>query len=390
MRKSNYILWLPSWYPNKFEPYLGDFIQRHAQATSLFGLITLIHFTQPGEDVNQRETHEIITTSNQLKEIVSYLEFKPSGIKVLDKIRYNIKFYSHAKKYLTAYFKEFGLPRLVHVHVPMKAGNLALWIKKKYGIDFIVSEHSSYYLKEAPDNYYNRHFLYRQQVRTIFKNAIKVTNVSKSIGIIIANLFQLKEVVTIHNVVNTDYFSFSESKNDLFTYVHVSTLSDQKNISGILRAFGKLNLIRQDWKLILVGPHSQNLIKQVSDLHIQDRVEFAGEVQYNKVADFLKKSHVKVLFSKHENFPCTIIEALCCGLPVVTTNIAGIKEAVDNSNGILIPPNDENILLSSLIAIRTNYLNYDFERISQSAIVKYSYSVIGKQIFNLYSSRSLS
>ena len=46
-----YILWLPSWYPNKSEPYSGDFIQRHAKAAALYDPVTVIFFTQFGEKV---------------------------------------------------------------------------------------------------------------------------------------------------------------------------------------------------------------------------------------------------------------------------------------------------------------------------------------------------
>jgi glycosyltransferase involved in cell wall biosynthesis len=45
-----------------------------------------------------------------------------------------------------------------------------------------------------------------------------------------------------------------------------------------------------------------------------------------------KKADAFILFSRHENFPCVVIEALCCGLPVVASNVGGIAEAVDETN----------------------------------------------------------
>jgi glycosyltransferase involved in cell wall biosynthesis len=390
MKNENYILWLPSWYPNKYEPTNGDFVQRHAYATSQFCKVTLLHFTQLGEDIFQPSTYESTTITGQLTEIISYIAFRPIGIKPVDKLRYNFFFYKHAKRYLTSYFANAGLPSKVHVHVPMKAGILALWIKKKFGVDYIVSEHSSYYSKNAPGNYFERHLLYKQQVKTIFQKASLVTNVSAAVGRILSDLFQLNQLKTIHNVVNTDYFYYSKKRSDVFTYIHVSVLNDQKNINGILRTFGQLRLMVQDWKLLLVGPYTEHLKQKVRELDLQDYVEFTGEVAYEQVAVYMKQSHVKVLFSKHENFPCTIIEALCCGLPVVASNIAGVHEAVDDSNGFLVPPNDERRLLEALIKVKEHYVSFDLERISQNAIGKYNYNVIGRQIFNLYSNNSRS
>ena len=38
-----YVLWLPSWYPNKLSPFDGDFIQRHAKAAALYNDIAIIN-----------------------------------------------------------------------------------------------------------------------------------------------------------------------------------------------------------------------------------------------------------------------------------------------------------------------------------------------------------
>ena len=128
---SSYVLWLPSWYPNKFRPFDGDFIQRHAQAISPYIRLTIIYFYQYGQKESPNEDKIEINESRNLKEIIVSFSFFKTGVSFLDKIIYNLKFFFTCKKYLKTHFRENGLPRLVHVHVPMKAGLLALWIKKK-------------------------------------------------------------------------------------------------------------------------------------------------------------------------------------------------------------------------------------------------------------------
>jgi glycosyltransferase involved in cell wall biosynthesis len=384
VKRQNYILWLPSWYPNEREPYSGDFIQRHAKAASLNNNITVIFFTQFGETVSADKKVLSIVSGN-LKEVLVYVPFKPYGFRAIDRIWYNLVFYSFAIKFLKSYFKENGLPLLVHVHVPVKAGNLALWIKNKFQIPYIVSEQASTYLKQAGDYFFKRrHWLYRANVKKIFSKASAVTNVSFAIGKILQELFSITYLQVIHNVVDTTIFCPDFSQKDRFTYIHVSSLNDQKNISGILRVFKEMANIRADWKFIIVGPHTEEIRGFIEKERLGHLIELVGEVPYVKVASFTKLSHAMVLFSKHENFPCVVVEALCCGIPVVASDVAGLKDCVKESNGILVESENENELLKALIRIRENYGDYDRTSIAEDAARTYSYQTISKQFDRLY------
>lgn len=382
--KREYILWLPSWYPNRFDLFTGDFIQRHAVATAFYCPVTVIHFAAPGECVSVPASTATVSESEHLKEIIVYNTFKPTGIKIVDKVVYNIRFYKSAQKFIKQYFAEHGLPKIVHVHVPVKAGNIARWIKKEYDIPYLVSEHASYYMQEAETNFYQRHALYKKQVAKVFQKAILVTNVSAAIGNVIKQLFRLKQVAVIHNTVDTAYFNYSDSKADVFTFIHVSTLTAQKNIMGILKSFVRLRETRKDWKLKIVGPASAAILNFMQQNKLETHIELTGEVPYKDVATHLKTAHAMVLFSRHENFPCVVIEALCCGVPVVSSDVAGICEAVNDANGILIPSGDENALRQALLDVMKSYGTYDHVAISKEAIERYSYQTIGRRIFNLY------
>lgn len=383
MNKQDYILWLPSWYPNEFEPYNGDFIQRHAKAAALNNNVTVIFFTQYGEKV-QMDHKVSVAVNGTLKEVTVYVAFRPFGIQLIDKLRYNWSFYLSSKKFLKTFFQRNGLPLLVHVHVPVKAGNLALWIKKKFGVPYVLSEHASTYSNKASDSFFERRWLYRLQVKKIFSNAAIVTNVSMAVGRLLTQLFALRNVQVIHNVVDTDIFKPFFPERDTFTYLHVSSLSEQKNIFGILHVFKKLSTIRTDWKFIVVGPFSEEIKTFIQREQLEHLICLTGEVPYSVVASYMNRSHVMVLFSKHENFPCVVIEALCCGLPVVSSNVAGISEAVNDSNGILVESENENELHSALIRIRENYDDYDCKSISVDAARKFSYQAISAKFDDFY------
>lgn len=381
------VLWLASWYPNKYEPVNGDFVQRHAKAVAQYLPIDVIHVVQLGKDL-AKENFENTNQQHQLREFIYGFEFKKIGIGWIDKIRYNLAYQQFYANIIEQYFEQYGKPDLIHVHVPMKAGLVALQIKRKYNIPFIVSEQASYYEAASPDNFNKRSFFFRKNAGRVFKNAQLVTNVSETISKVIQQMFQLKKVECVHNVVDASLFNVQpKNLNTTFKWVHVSTLGEQKNIEGLLAAF---KIVVQQTsipcQLQLVGPNVQPHIATVQQFNLQNQVSFVGEVAHQQVPQQLQQANAFVLFSRHENFPCVIPEALCCGLPVVASNVGGVAEAIHEQNGFVVPSNNVEALANAMLTLMNNYNHYNAMNIAHSAALKYSNEVIGKQFIELYKS----
>ncbi len=379
------VIWLASWYPNEYEPVVGDFIQRHAKAVAELMPITVIHVVQLGKDTKAKDKVKVNENGN-LKEIIHYFSYKKMGISWLDKLLYNSRYLRYYEKVLKQYVKQNGKPLLLHVHVPIKAGIVARKISKQWKIPYIVSEHSSLYLKEAKDNFYNRTLFFRYHTKKIFRDAAFVTNVSATLGNVIKQMFGLKEVITIPNVVNTKYFNYQpKEKNKIFRWLHVSTLFPLKNPEGIIHAFHRLSQKRNNWELVICGgPVHAYLTELVSSLELSNKIKFTGEIPYKKVAKQMQNADAFVFFSKHENFPCVIAEALCCGLSLVSSNVGGIAEAINKSNGLLVQSEDIDALKKALTELMDNRTKYQAQYISDTAIEKYNFSAIAKQFIALY------
>ena len=326
-----------------------------------------------------------LTRTGGLREFIYGFSFRKSGIGWLDKIRYNRNYQKFYEKLLLQYEKNYGRPDLLHVHVPMKAGLAALLMKKIWGIPYIVSEQASHYEKAAKDSYYRRSFFFKQNSRRIFRGAEAVTNVSANIGKTLENLFRLKRVIVVHNLVNTDIFiPLPDPPPRIFRWLHASSLTDQKNPEGMMEAFYQLNKIRQDWELVIAGPLTEAHIQMAMQRDLSNKISFTGELTYDGVAEEMQKASAFVLFSNHENFSCVVVEALCMGLPVVATRTGGTDEAVNDSNGKLVPPGNIEALIKAINEVMNNYENYDSSVIAADARKKYSHEVIGKQFFSLY------
>lgn len=127
------VLWLCSWYPNKLKPFDGDFIQRHAQAVSSLHHVYVIFIKKDEDGIITKEVKEETQTHNNLTETIVYYRPLKTGISFFDKVISNRKFKKLYKEVIGKYISVNGKPALVHVHVALKAGMLAVWLKKNLG-----------------------------------------------------------------------------------------------------------------------------------------------------------------------------------------------------------------------------------------------------------------
>src|SRR5690349_1647869 len=123
-------LWLTSWYPNKLDAVNGDFIQRHARAVALFSKVDVIHLEPDKNNVLSDRVEIWKATNGNLSETIVLYQLNNNFLfgKLISFKRYLSLF----KKQIQQYISLYGKPDIIHVHVPVKAGIIALWMKRKY------------------------------------------------------------------------------------------------------------------------------------------------------------------------------------------------------------------------------------------------------------------
>ena len=378
MSEQKKIVWLVSWYPNKYDPFDGDFIQRHAKAAALFDDVHVLFVKQAEE---QKEIEKKWGNEKFAEQII-YLPKHKGFFGKLHNYRQWKKFYLAQLNVIVQQYH----PDLVHVHVPWKVGLIALWVKKKYKIPFVVTEHWGIYNNVVEDNIHTKSFFVRYFLKKIYRQAKSFVSVSKYLGEGVNKTLVKKEYTVIPNVVDTNLFCPSKEKHQRFTFLHVSNMVPLKNVEGILLSFHRfLQQTNADAQLILVGNRDQQYAYLAQKLNLLDTsVFFRGEIPYADVAKEMQRSHVFVLNSNIENSPCVIGEALCCGLPVIATNVGGIPELVDEQNSILIEPQSTKQLTAAMVQMFQQYNKYIAEQIGAEAVQKFSMQTIGLQLHNLY------
>ncbi|HEY0676876.1 MAG TPA: glycosyltransferase, partial [Chitinophagaceae bacterium] len=169
-----------------------------------------------------------------------------------------------------------------------------------------------------------------------------------------------------------------------FRFLHASTMDHPKNVEGMLRSLAGLKKVRSDWDCVMLGWDNSELRSLSASLGLDEHVVWKGVVPYQQVAIEMQQSSALLMFSRYENQPCVILEALCCGLPVLATAVGGIPEVIDESNGMLVKPEDEEELSDAMSRMISENAKYNRQFIAQLARDRFSYQAVGRQFVELY------
>jgi glycosyltransferase involved in cell wall biosynthesis len=381
---SSYVLWLPSWYPTMLSPFDGDFIQRHARAAAQFIPVHVLYIAKDSEGLITRETKIEENTLGNLRETIIYYYSPRKKIKLLDGFLSRKKFNRIYKDYLANQFRMNRRSTAVHVHVIYRAGLIALWLRKRFQLDYYVTEHWTGYDKSSYDNFFTRSQLFRRTTLKILRLSKCVIPVSFDLGKKLQNLVPTVKLKIIPNTVDINQF-YPGGTPKAFRFVHnVSSFKGQKNTEGLLRVLNRLKEVRIDWDCLMYGPMNDELKEMVNKFNLESKVVFTGQISYQRVAEELRSSSAFISFSNFENQPCSILEALCCGIPVIATCVGGIAEIINEQNGILIDPGDESQLLEAIQKMMDEYIRFDKTAIAGEARRLFSYEAVGKQFYTLY------
>jgi glycosyltransferase involved in cell wall biosynthesis len=381
---SPYILWLPSWYPNKLAPYDGDFIQRHAEATSAFIPIHVVYLVK---DKEKRITASVFVEQKQngnLFETIIYYSSSRFLFGVAGKLLSLCTYRKLYKKFIHELLLSRGMPALVHVHIAFKAGMIANWLKKKYGIPFLLSEHWTIYLSEAQPNLSKVSFLKRHFISRSIRRASGIIAVSDYLGRSIKDRWPFVNYKVIPNVINTAIFYPGEKQEDRYRLLHISNLGYQKDPENLFDAVKIVKDKGIEFSLEVFGASAAFLKSFVGDQKLSDVVKVHEEVPQKILAQHLRHADLLILYSRYETFGCVVIEANACGVPAIVADIPVMRELViQNQNGILVKPGSAEALADAVIAILKKEKKFDKEKIAAAA-VKYSYSNVGTMLFDEY------
>ncbi len=129
---------------------------------------------------------------------------------------------------------------------------------------------------------------------------------------------------------------------------YLGTIEPRKNLSLLINAYAKLR--PKGIKLVCAGGKGwlyEDIFQTVEEMHLQRDVLFPGYVPQEEKALWYAASEAFVYPSIYEGFGIPVLEAMCCGVPAITTNASSLPEVAGDA-AILFPPNDADALTNAL------------------------------------------
>jgi glycosyltransferase involved in cell wall biosynthesis len=374
-----HVVVFPGWYPSKIDRLSGDFIQRHMHAIAQHCKVSVV-FPVKDNSINKKDI--ITKKKGNLTELYCYYP-SLSSFKWLDSLLSFICYNYYCLKATKSLNKDEKV-NLVQLYVLQKNLFIGFLLKSLYKVPYVVSEQSTLYVDGSFDKMSR---IRRMIFRRVFDKSDSFHAVSNYLLRALKSKMHLnREGVVIPNVVDADLFYYN---NDLsgsrVTFVHVSNMTHQKNVEGMLHAFAEVKKVTSNFLLNLVGPLPASISSLVDKLDLGKNTITWNERTYKDVAEIMQQSDVFVFFTRHETFGCVIIEANACGLPVIVSDLEVTRELIfDKFNGVFVESENVTDLSEKILLMTNNPQQFDPIAISLQTLEKFNYGCIGKLFYDWF------
>lgn len=274
--------------------------------------------------------------------------------------------------------KIHGAPDVIYSHYLLNS-YAALQLKKKYNLPLVAIEHWSEVNKDTLKSYV------KYSGNKVYSASDKVIAVSDSLKLMLHKHFSVNALV-VHNLVGEGFGYKLSPQRSTFNFVTVGSLFHVKGYDILVEAFANIVNDNNNFRLTIVGDGNQRPLLQelINKYSLQSKVLLVGRKSRSEVADILANSDVYVSSSRNENFSVSVLEALSVGLPVVATICGGIKECINDSNGLLVPTENIQLLGSAMLKISQNISNYNRESIAQDFENRFSTTSIVNKLVSIF------
>ncbi len=198
-----------------------------------------------------------------------------------------------------------------------------------------------------------------------------------------------EQIRTIYSGIDLSVFRPLPDVEKQWDLAFMGRLEAMKSVDLFPEMLSLLKNKFPDLKMMMTGEGSlkDRIFKEFDEREVSSMVDYKGVVETNDVPVFINKSRVFLYPSRQEPFGLSIVEAMACGVPVITTNVFGPREIVKHDyDGIAVPPDDVEALVG---AIETLLTDYELRtRIGQNALKsvqeRYDIRLHAKQLVAIY------
>ena len=283
---------------------------------------------------------------------------------------------------------------VINTHFAVPTGPAGLILSRFSGVPNVLSLHGGYIYDPTKKLSPHRHAILRWAVRSVINSATKVVAQSTNTKRNAEEIYRPDKSIDIiplgmpeprFSAVNRRALSMQEDK---FYLISIGRLVKRKGYDTLITALSIMRQKEHDARLILMGdgPERHNLESQSAELNISDRVTFLGAVSDERKFQYLSASDLYVLSSLHEGFGIVLLEAMFCGLAIVSTNDGGQVDIIkDGRNGVLVQPSDADALANAISALlKDSGRRQQIGATNKSDVKQYTISAVTERYLNFF------
>lgn len=201
--------------------------------------------------------------------------------------------------------------------------------------------------------------------------------------------FELSSTV-IPNIIDLETFAPAKKTkiDDAFTLAITRNLEPIYGLDVAIRALAIAREKAPALRLIIAGsgPQKPALETLVASLGLEDVVEFCGRLSREEIVDLYHRADAALNPTHVDNMPNSVLEALACGLPVVSTDVGGVPFIVrDEQTALLVPPDDPQAMAAAIVRMyHDESLRLTLSEAGQMDVAQYAWDRVRPQWMALY------
>ncbi len=261
--------------------------------------------------------------------------------------------------YLIKYRKNFSLIHTFQIGYTSSLSILLANLLRKPSVIKLACSGCGGDIQRARKTLYGKIFLF------MAKKASSIITLSSTIEReLIEEKIDPSKTKLIHNGVDLERFKEIEGKSQLRkklgipdkkSIIYTGRLVYQKGIDVLIQSFSKLNG-ETDCQLIIIGdgPERQNIVRLIDHYQLSKSVILIEEAE--DIASYLNTADVFVLSSRFEGLSNSLLEAMACGLPVISTRVGGSIDIIEGGvDGLLVDVDNEEQLSQAISKVLSNF-----------------------------------
>ncbi|NBJ91353.1 glycosyltransferase family 4 protein [Parablautia muri] len=264
---------------------------------------------------------------------------------------------------------------IVHCHFIIPTGLLALWLRKKYGIKFLVTAHGSDVLGHNNARFKYLYGIVKPMWKSILKNATMVTAPSYYLANKICKAYSNVDCQVVPNGIFNNLFGVGSRKKSIIV---AARLQESKGIQDLIEACSKIDMSEWEVNILGEGPYRDELEILINKYNLQEIIYLRGYISGEEYVRYLSEASIYFTGSWFEAMPVSVLEAMASQNLIIASNIEPHRELLPED--CIYCSEEELIEKLKMNMKRTEFVKqYDIEKYEWNNIIQ-KYKQIYKQL----------